>query len=81
MAVSRRVAALCGSAGVAFLALSSAALADDKLSDEMKASIETCRSLVRFCFLAIDDTLKLDCGSLRRIDDPLRSIIEEITRD
>jgi hypothetical protein len=56
-------------------------LADDKLSDEMKVSIDTCRNLVRFCFLAIDDTLKLDCGSLRRIDDPLRSIIEEITRD
>jgi uncharacterized protein (TIGR02001 family) len=32
VAVSRRVAALCGSAGVALLALSGAALADDKLS-------------------------------------------------
>ncbi len=32
MAVSRRVAALCGSAGVALLALSGTALAEDKLS-------------------------------------------------
>lgn len=56
---------------------------DDLLSkkvmdDEIKARFEAYRNLFRFRFLAIDNTLKQDCGSLRKIDGPLAEILKEL---
>lgn len=49
-----------------------------KLDDQLKAHFETYRNLFRFRFLAIDNALKLDCGSLRRIEAPLTEILNEL---
>jgi hypothetical protein len=48
------------------------------LDDETKAHFEAYRNLFRFRFLAIDNTLKLDCGALRKIDAPLTAIVQEL---
>jgi hypothetical protein len=48
------------------------------LDDEIKGHFEAYRNLFRFRFLAIDNTLKLDCGSLRKIDAPLTEILKEL---
>jgi hypothetical protein len=48
------------------------------MDDQIRAHFETYRNLFRFRFLAIDNTLKLDCGSLRRIDGPLTEILKEL---
>jgi hypothetical protein len=49
-----------------------------ELDDQIRAQFETYRNLFRFRFLAIDNTLKLDCGSLRKIDMPLAAILNEL---
>lgn len=48
------------------------------LDDQIKAQFETWRNLFRFRFLAIDNTMKLDCSSLRKIDGPLTEILKEL---
>jgi hypothetical protein len=53
-------------------------LQKNKLDDEIKEQFETYRNLFRFRFLAIDNTLKLDCWSLRKIDMPLAAILNEL---
>lgn len=54
-------------------------LTKEKLDDEIKHCFETYRNLFRFRFLAIDNTLKKDCSSLRRITVPLTEILKELT--
>ena len=49
-----------------------------ELDDQIRAQFGTYRNLFRFRFLAIDNTLKLDCGSLRKIDMPLEAILKEL---
>ncbi len=49
-----------------------------KLDDQIKEQFERYRNLFRFRFLAIDNTLKLDCGALRKIDTPLAAILNEL---
>jgi hypothetical protein len=53
-------------------------LAKKQLDDQIKAQFDTWRNSFRFRFLAIDNTLKLDCSSLRRIDGPLTEILKEL---
>ena len=53
-------------------------LVSKKLDDQLKAQFETYRNSFRFRFLAIDNTLKLDCSSLRKIDGPLTEILKEL---
>jgi hypothetical protein len=47
-----------------------------ELDDQIRAQFGTYRNLFRFRFLAIDNTLKQDCGSLRKIDMPLEAILK-----
>jgi hypothetical protein len=49
-----------------------------KLDAQIKAQFETYRNLFRVRFLAVDNTLKLDCWSLRKIDIPLSAILNEL---
>jgi hypothetical protein len=49
-----------------------------ELDDQIRAQFGIYRNLFRFRFLAIDNTLKLDCGSLRKIDMPLAAILNEL---
>lgn len=53
-------------------------LSREKLDDEVKHRFEAFRNLFRFRFLAIDNTLKQDCSSLRMIDAPLTEILKEL---
>ena len=53
-------------------------LSKEKLDDEVKHRFEAFRNLFRFRFLAIDNTLKQDCSSLRMIDAPLLEILKEL---
>jgi hypothetical protein len=53
-------------------------LSREKLDDEIKHRFEAYRNLFRFRFLAIDNTLKQDCSSLRMIDAPLTEILKEL---
>jgi hypothetical protein len=53
-------------------------LANKKLDDKIKAQFDTWRNSFRFRFLAIDNTLKMDCSSLRKIDGPLTEILKEL---
>lgn len=53
-------------------------LAKKKLDDGIKAQFDAFRNSFRFRFLAIDNTLKMDCSSLRRIDGPLTEILKEL---
>jgi hypothetical protein len=48
------------------------------LDDEIKTHFETYRNMFRFRFLFIDNTMKLDCGSLRKIDGPLTEILRDL---
>ncbi len=51
----------------------------DQLADEKsKPSLETYHKLTKLCFFAADAMLKSDCSSLRRIDDPLSSVLQDI---
>ena len=58
--------------------ISDAILKKKKLDDEVKGHFEQYRNLFRFRFLAVDNTMKLDCGSLRKIDGPLTEILREL---
>ncbi|MGH6712551.1 MAG: hypothetical protein ACREEK_26765, partial [Bradyrhizobium sp.] len=49
-----------------------------ELDDQIRAQFGTYRNLFRFRFLAIDNTLKRDCGALRKIDMPLEAILKEL---
>jgi hypothetical protein len=49
-----------------------------RLDGQITARFEAYRNLFRFRFLAIDNTLKLDCNSLRAIDAPLTEIRKEL---
>jgi hypothetical protein len=51
---------------------------EQKLGDDARMHFETYRSWFRDPFLKIDESLKMDCGSLRRIDDPLTKIVNEL---
>jgi hypothetical protein len=53
-------------------------LAKKKLDDQIKTLFDSWRNSFRFRFLAIDNTLKLDCHSLRKIDGPLTEILKEL---
>jgi hypothetical protein len=53
-------------------------LANKKLDDQIKTLFDSWRNSFRFRFLAIDNTLKLDCHSLRKIDGPLTEILKEL---
>jgi hypothetical protein len=53
-------------------------LAEEKLESDLRPSFETYRNLIRICFFGIDAMLKSDCRSLRKIEDPLKSILQEI---
>jgi hypothetical protein len=48
------------------------------VDDEIRAHFANFRNLFKFGFLAIDNSLKLDCGALRRIDAPLTAIMQEL---
>jgi hypothetical protein len=52
---------------------------EKKLDDETRTLLETYCRLLRFRFLAVDAMLKSACGSLRKIDSPLKSMLEEIS--
>jgi hypothetical protein len=58
--------------------ISDAILKKRKLDDEIRAHFEQYRNLFRFRFLAVDNTMKMDCGSLRKIDGPLTEILREL---
>jgi hypothetical protein len=58
--------------------ISDAILNKKRLDDETKAHFERYRNLFRIRFLAVDNTMKLDCGSLRKIDGPLTDILTEL---
>jgi hypothetical protein len=49
-----------------------------KLDEQLKTQFDAYRNSFRFRFLAIDNTLKLDCSSLRKIDGPLTEILKEL---
>jgi hypothetical protein len=49
-----------------------------KLDDDIRADFERYRNLFRFRFLAVDNTMKMDCGSLSKIDGPLTEILKEL---
>ena len=49
---------------------------EQKLGDDARIGISKPTDLVQGPFLKIDESLKMDCGSLRRIDDPLTKIRE-----
>jgi hypothetical protein len=51
---------------------------EQKLGEDARMHFETYRSWFRDPFLKIDESLKMDCGSLRRIDDPLTKIVNEL---
>lgn len=56
---------------------------DDKVAaeasdQEIRPLFESLRSYAKYRFFAVDDALKKDCDSLGRIDEPLRSMLEEI---
>ncbi len=51
---------------------------EKKLDDDVKTRFEAYRSWFRGPFKKIDDTLKLDYGSLTKIDDPLKKILTEL---
>ena len=51
---------------------------EQKLGDDARMHFETYRSWFRDPFLKIDESLKMDCGSLRRIDDPLTKIVNQL---
>jgi hypothetical protein len=53
-------------------------LESKKLDDQLKEQFDKYRNSFRFRFLAIDNTLKLDCSSLRKIDGPLTEILKEL---
>jgi len=53
-------------------------LESKKLDDPLKEQFDKYRNSFRFRFLAIDNTLKLDCSSLRKIDGPLTEILKEL---
>jgi hypothetical protein len=53
-------------------------LESKKLDDLLKEQFDKYRNSFRFRFLAIDNTLKLDCSSLRKIDGPLTEILKEL---
>jgi hypothetical protein len=53
-------------------------LESKKLDDPLKEQFDQYRNSFRFRFLAIDNTLKLDCSSLRKIDGPLTEILKEL---
>ena len=48
------------------------------LDDPLKEQFDKYRNSFRFRFLAIDNTLKMDCSSLRKIDGPLTEILKEL---
>ena len=51
---------------------------EKKLDDDVKMHFEAYRSWFRGPFKKIDDTLKVDYGSLTKIDDPLTRILKEL---
>jgi hypothetical protein len=53
-------------------------VASPTLDDPLKARFDAYRNSFRFRFLAIDNTLKLDCTALRQIDGPLSEILKEL---
>jgi hypothetical protein len=53
-------------------------LVSTTLDAPLKSLFEAYRNSFRFRFLAIDNTLKLDCTSLRQIDGPLTEILKEL---
>ena len=53
-------------------------LSKEKLDDEVRHRFEAYGNQFRFRFLAIDNTLKQDCSSLRLIDAPLTRILREL---
>lgn len=53
-------------------------LAAEAADDAIRPSFENLRSFTKYRFFAVDDALKKDCDSLRRIDEPLKSMLEEI---
>jgi hypothetical protein len=53
-------------------------LESKKLDDLLKEQFDKYRNSFRFRFLAIDNTLKMDCSSLRKIDGPLTEILKEL---
>jgi hypothetical protein len=55
-----------------------AILKKKRLDNEIKEHFEQYRNLFRFRFLAVDNTMKLDCGSLRKINGPLTEILREL---
>jgi hypothetical protein len=54
------------------------ALVKEKLDDDIRHRFESYRNLLRFRFLAIDNTLKQDCSSLQKITVPLSEILREL---
>ena len=53
-------------------------LAAEAADDVIRPLFETLRSFTKYRFFAVDDALKKDCSSLRRIDEPLKSMLEDI---
>jgi hypothetical protein len=53
-------------------------LVSKTLDAPLKSLFEEYRKAFRFRFLAIDNTLKLDCTALRQIDGPLTEILKEL---
>jgi hypothetical protein len=53
-------------------------LAAEAADDVIRPTFETLRSFAKYRFFAVDDALKKDCDSLRRINEPLKSMLEEI---
>jgi hypothetical protein len=50
------------------------------LDDEARMHFETYRSWIRGPFKKVDETLKVDCGALCKIDDPLKKILADLSR-
>ena len=59
--------------------ISDAIIKKKKLDGELKAHFEEYRKLFRFRFLAVDNSMKMDCSSLRKIDGPLTEVLRELT--
>jgi len=53
---------------------------EEELDDQIRVHFETYRSWFRGPFTKIDDTLKLDCGALCKMDDPLKTILDALTK-
>jgi hypothetical protein len=55
-----------------------AQLTQEKIDDRLKPSFGAFARILKFRFLAVDATLKADCGALGKFHVPLKTMVEDI---